>query len=371
MKSKIATLLTHLGMVSCIFALSACGGSGGKASSNVSSAFSSNNSFGSSVSSASLGNSTSSSSSMSSSEPAASSVQSASSISVSSQVASSVSSQVASSSSSATSSSVGANEPPLEGSTRSLQFTSGHTGLPVKFSIYLPPGYEDSEEHYPVIYHLHGINGKHDSAQVESVSLSLEAAIRDGLIGAAIIVFPDAYTDTFWADSAVDTYPAETHLVPDLVAYIDERYRTRADREHRVIQGFSMGGFGAAKFATKFPELFAVCVTYDAAMLNWDEVGARHSSVASDHFNNDEALFNEYSPWYWLEQHADDLRSTVVFRSIGGSLLAEENERWRSALEENAQQFDFVATDLQHALLPLLNAEGANSWAFIAEHMGQ
>lgn len=38
----------------------------------------------------------------------------------------------------------------------SVQFKSNLVDYPVKYSIYLPPGYETSERNYPVLYLLHG-----------------------------------------------------------------------------------------------------------------------------------------------------------------------------------------------------------------------
>src|SRR5690606_27147308 len=81
----------------------------------------------------------------------------------------------------------------LSGRVASVSITSSATGRSLPFSIYLPPGYATSNQRYAVIYHLHGIGGTHNGDHLQSVPRSLESAIRSGLIGDAIVVFPDGF----------------------------------------------------------------------------------------------------------------------------------------------------------------------------------
>jgi dienelactone hydrolase len=180
-----------------------------------------------------------------------------------------------------------------------------------------------------------------------------------------IIVFPDAYRDSFWADSINSAKPAETNLKQETIPFVDTNYRTLATRSRRAIQGFSMGGFGAAKFATKFPETFAACVVYDGALLTWPQMQQRHPIEAAEIFNNDPAVFDLYSPWYWLTQNVITLRATMPFDSIVGALTT-ENRAWRDAASGQEISLTYVETGLPHSLGPLLDAQGSNSWAFIA-----
>lgn len=258
----------------------------------------------------------------------------------------------------------------IAGSVQPQSFTATSTGLPVNFTVYLPPGYASSSRRYPVLYHLHGIGGAHNGNQISLLPRSLEAAVRAGLVQDLILVFPDGYIDSFWADSANSAKPAETHLVQELLPYMDSHYRTLTAPGFRIIQGFSMGGFGAAKFASKFPNLFTTCMVYDGALLNWTQVQQRHAQQAQEIFNNDGARFNLYSPWAWLGQNSTTLTSGSVFRDAVGALV-NENRAWRDALAANAQSSDYVETGLIHALGPLLDAQGSNSWALIGARLVQ
>src|SRR3954453_16237671 len=62
-------------------------------------------------------------------------------------------------------------------------------------------------------------------------------------------------------------YPLESVIIKDLIPHVDATYRTVADRGARAIEGFSMGGFGAAHFGFKYPETFGVVSIQAPALL--------------------------------------------------------------------------------------------------------
>ena len=254
----------------------------------------------------------------------------------------------------------------LNGTVETVTFTGPQTGAPVVFSIYLPNGYNAGTNRYPVVYHLHGLGGAHNSGQVSTVPSSHEAAVAAGTMAPCIIVFPDGYEDSFWADSANSVKPAETNIRSELIPYVDANFRTIASRERRAIQGFSMGGFGAAKFATKFPELFGVCAIYDGAMLSWGQIQQRHPALASEIFDNSATRFAAYSPWHWLTQNVSTLQVILPFRQVVGALTS-ENRSWRDAALGEGVSVDYVETGLPHSLGPILDEQGSNTWRFIAK----
>lgn len=253
----------------------------------------------------------------------------------------------------------------LDGTVQTVTFMGPVTGRQVTFSLYLPPGYAGGTNRYPVIVHLHGLTGTHSGPQLSSVPPSHEAAVAAGLIEPCLIAFPDGYRDSFWADSANSDKPAETNVRLEIIPHLDANFRTLPVRERRAIQGFSMGGFGAAKFATKFPELFAACAIYDGAMLSWAELQQRHAALAAEIFNNSAARFDEYSPWFWLAGNASVLRSNDVgLRQIVGVLL-NENRAYRGAVTNAGVRLEYVETGLGHVLPDLLAAQGGNTWEFL------
>ncbi len=256
----------------------------------------------------------------------------------------------------------------IDGTVQSLSFIGPITGAPVNFSLYLPEGYAAGTTDLPVIYHLHGIGGTHNGNQINSVPASYEAARSAGLIEAAIIVFPSGYQDSFWADSANSAKPAETNLVQELIPHIDANYRTQSHRGGRIIQGFSMGGFGTIKFAAKFTDLFGAAVAYDGAMVTWATMLSMHPVQAAEVFDNDEAVYNQYSPWYWTTQNAAEIAAGTPIRMVVGALQG-GNRVFRDHLVGLGITPDYVETGLPHSLGPILTAQGAASWAFIQQHL--
>jgi len=59
----------------------------------------------------------------------------------------------------------------------------------------------------------------------------------------------------------------ETYIVNDLIRHIDSTYRTIADRDHRGVGGFSMGGIGSMNLLLGHPDVF-VSVTSLSALYN-------------------------------------------------------------------------------------------------------
>ena len=254
----------------------------------------------------------------------------------------------------------------LAGTVQSFSFVAASTGLALPFTVYLPPGYATSSSRYPVIYHLHGIGGSHSGNQISSVPRSLESAVAQNLIGPCIVVFPDGFNDSFWADSANSAKPAETHLMQELLPYIDANYRTINSASFRVASGFSMGGFGAAKLATKFPAQFNNALVFDGALLSWTQVQQRHPTQTIEIFNSSQARFDAYSPWFWLNANAVTLTSSVRFRDSAAALV-NENRAWRDALSVAGQIQVYNETGLQHSIGPILDAQGANAWEFLGQ----
>lgn len=130
--------------------------------------------------------------------------------------------------------------------------------------VYVPEGYGTSSKRYPVLYLLHGAGGD-ENAWCERGGLKARAddMIRRGIIPPALIVMPGCPT-CWWVDGAVDK--AETAFWSDLVPAITRRYRTIEARRGRVIAGLSAGGYGAMRYALRYPERFAAVAAFSPAV---------------------------------------------------------------------------------------------------------
>jgi S-formylglutathione hydrolase FrmB len=160
------------------------------------------------------------------------------------------------------------------GKVEARSFRSASLGAVKRYLVYLPEGYEQGTERYPVIYLLHGASGDETSWD------------RDGRVAEqanfldlrALVVMPDADTGFYanWsapfdlqgclrklpAIDCVEKGNYEDYVVKDLVKQVDERYRTVPDRKARALTGNSMGGFGALMLAMRNPDVFSAAASH-------------------------------------------------------------------------------------------------------------
>lgn len=125
--------------------------------------------------------------------------------------------------------------------------------------VFLPPSYfKDKDRHYPVVYALHGYSiGAEQWTHEIHVPQTIEGAFAQSA-KEMIVVLPDsktAYGGSMYSSSET-TGNFEQFIAHDLVAYIDDHYRTIPDRLSRGLVGHSMGGYGASRIGMKYPNVF-------------------------------------------------------------------------------------------------------------------
>jgi S-formylglutathione hydrolase FrmB len=136
--------------------------------------------------------------------------------------------------------------------------------------VYLPPGYDPgADRRYPSIYVIQGLTGQLDmwrnrKAFQPNVLELVDDLFADPAVPPAIVVFVDAWTSiggSQFLDSP-GTGRYHTYLCDEVVPFVDDRYRTRADAAHRAITGKSSGGYGAMVTPMLRPDLFGALATH-------------------------------------------------------------------------------------------------------------
>lgn len=138
--------------------------------------------------------------------------------------------------------------------------------------VYLPPGYANGTR-YPTTYVLTGFTGRgsmllNDAAWDENIAERMDRLIAEGKVRPMILVMPDCFTriggSQYINSPAVGRY--EDHIVQELVPFVDARYRTMADRDHRAVVGKSSGGYGSVILAMRHPEVFGLMACHSGDM---------------------------------------------------------------------------------------------------------
>jgi acetyl esterase/lipase/enterochelin esterase-like enzyme len=225
-------------------------------------------------------------------------------------------------------------------------FYSESVGGEVGYSIYLPPDYYKNEtRRYSVIYWLHGIDGSESKSPYNFQRLN--DYILKGHIQPVIVVFVNGAGRSMYYDSFDGKVPAETAFIKDLISYIDKTYRTVPSRENRGIEGFSMGGFGALKFAAKFIDTFSTVVTYGGAFLDAQSFAEGHPVIFKQMFNGDKELFQAGTPYECIKKNADRIRRNLKIRIVVGSNdgTLKFNNRMHEFLEELNIEHKFEVAD--------------------------
>ena len=254
-----------------------------------------------------------------------------------------------------------------------MLFDSKAAGEPVSCYVFTPESYDtNKEQRFPVLYWLHGSGGSSPSSAAQ-VAQRYGEAMRTGKIPPMILVFPNGLPMGMWCDWKDGSVKLETMFVEELIPHIDRSFRTQAKREGRIIEGFSMGGYGAARLGFKHPQLFAAVSLLGAGPLQPDfneapRAGPRgRDQVLGTVYGNDMAYYRAQSPWLIAEQNAEKLRSALLIRQIIG-----DRDETLGFNREFKQHLDALKIPHAYRQLPdvphnpnrVLDTIGDDNWAF-------
>lgn len=118
-------------------------------------------------------------------------------------------------------------------------------GSEKQMHLYLPPGYKESTDRFPVLYLNHG-GGENDSHWTQSgrTHFILDNLVAEGKARAMIVVMPNTsgVVSGTPPSPGVDD-PCTREYLEYIIPFVDANYRTLPGRENRAVAGLSMGGF--------------------------------------------------------------------------------------------------------------------------------
>ena len=252
-------------------------------------------------------------------------------------------------------------------------FESKAAGRQTSCHVFTPPVYEAGKgQRFPVLYWLHGTGG--GLPGIPQLSAFFDRAIQDGHIPPMLVVFPNGLPGGMWCDSKDGGTPIETVLIKELIPHIDATYRTIAAREGRIIEGFSMGGYGAARLGLKHPQLFGAVSILAGGPLGLDFTGPRASAnpaererILKEAFGGDLDYYRAQHPITIAEQQADAVRGKVTVRMAVGSRDSSGplNRAYSAHLTKLKIDHSFsIVPDAGHDTLALLQGLGETNWEF-------
>ena len=199
-----------------------------------------------------------------------------------------------------------------------------------RVNVLLPDAY-DASRRYPVLYLLHG-GGEDYSTFDTKYDIRNHTAERD-----LIVVMPDGGKAGWYSDpesSNVGPRNWETFHVDELIPWVDATFSTIAQPAGRAVSGFSMGGFGALKYAAKHPELFGSVSSHsgpadlriqDGAVIHWANFTAGATDLKGGTIYGipwDQARVSADNP----VEHVESYRGKRIFLTCGTDTV-DLNER--------------------------------------------
>lgn len=253
-----------------------------------------------------------------------------------------------------------------------VDFDSATLGRTYQYKVYLPAGYDSGEQNYPVVYLLHG-RGDTMSAWL-NVRSTLDELISNGDIPPMIAILPDMpssdrgnyYVDSVYTGMLYRAEAVETAFFNDLIPHVDSTYRTLANRESRVIGGYSMGGYGAIRYSLAYPDMFMGVIVLSPAV--YTPLPPSDSSTREfGSFGDDTSLFNED---IYTNLNYPALLTTLSGEYRLNMFIAVGDDEWKHPNAEDMEHdLDFEAHRFFNrvARVPSINSEfrvydGGHDW---------
>lgn len=231
------------------------------------------------------------------------------------------------------------------GTVSKVWYDSPTLGMKRRMSVYTPAGYESGSQRYPVLYLLHGMGGDEEAWLTQGRTAQiLDNLIAEGTIEPMIVVMPNG-------NASQEAAPGETHYglvpptvalphtmdgafeeaFPDIVTFVDNVYRTKADKAHRAIAGLSMGGFHSLHTSKQYPELFDYVGLFSAAInprVEGSEIYENREAKLKHQFADGPRL-------YWIAIGKDDF-------------LYNENAAYRKVLDDLGIKYEYYESSGGH-----------------------
>lgn len=154
-----------------------------------------------------------------------------------------------------------------QGAVRSVRFYSDVCKEWRRMYVYTPAEYyANPDKRYPVLYLQHG-GGEDETGWIYQgrADVILDNLIAEGKAEPMIIVMNSGYAQLPGSKDSFDAF--EQMMTEEVIPFVDERYRTIADREHRATAGLSWGAKQAYDLAFGYPQYFSAAAGFSGIIV--------------------------------------------------------------------------------------------------------
>jgi S-formylglutathione hydrolase FrmB len=241
----------------------------------------------------------------------------------------------------------------------------------IRYCAFLPASFDqDKTRRFPVLYYLHGL-GDNEQSLLNLGGWDVIAELRrQGKIGDFIVLAPSAGR-TFYLNSENGKIRYDDFFIKEFMPQMEKKYRAESARATRGITGVSMGGYGALRFAFKYPDQFAAVSAQMPALmtdlpkeLNTGGAGSPGSAMG-EVFGSpfDRAYFDRNNVFYFARtDSAASLKRMKIYFDVGN------NDDY--GFEQGAQQLHQLLTSRgipnEFHIYP-----GRHDGQFVIRHFGE
>jgi S-formylglutathione hydrolase FrmB len=127
---------------------------------------------------------------------------------------------------------------------------------------------------------LHGLGQDSQSLINDGIWNLVEDLQGQKKIGEFVIITPNA-GNSFYIDAKDGRVRYEDFVIREFLPAMERKFRISHSRAGRAISGISMGGYGALRFAFKYPQLFSAVSAHSPALMERLPNGAGAAGVGS------------------------------------------------------------------------------------------
>jgi S-formylglutathione hydrolase FrmB len=241
--------------------------------------------------------------------------------------------------------------------------TSKYVPGRIGYCAMLPPSYDAHPgRRFPVLYFLHGLGGDQGFLAATGASSGIEEAWEEKRLGEFVIITPQG-ENSFYINSRDGHILYEDFFVREFVPQMERRFHLIGGRAGRAISGVSMGGYGALRFAFKYPQMFVSVAAHMPALLEELPHGSSGTGLGMLLGNAFGSPLNER---FWKENTPFVFARTANLQGLKIYFDCGDHDMY--GFDAGTRQLDKLLT-ARHVAHEAHIYPGGHDWQFVAQHL--